>query len=92
MSLNILPQYQTPKPSRDRGEPVCDKSRLPAWAKNYRPYADCPLVCGKAKSFQGSGVANERVAWRCPDCGAEAEDVTADCCSRCGSCEPLVYR
>jgi rubrerythrin len=43
-------------------------------------------------SMAGSGLIDQRSAWRCADCGLESSDVTADCCPRCGSCEPLVYR
>ena len=38
-----------------------------------------------------SGTADERVAWRCPDCGLEI-DCEHESCERCGSSEPAELR
>lgn len=91
---NVIAAYQPPKDCRFGviGDAVLnDKLQPSAWELErgeYKPYASLrdPGVIDRG------GEIDSREAWRCPDCGVEAEDVTADCCPRCGSCEPLELR
>lgn len=85
-------RHAEPKP---RGGPGIDEQARPngiplyeCKSTKYQPYQAMRI----STAIGDSGVADERVCWRCPDCGVEASDVTADCCFRCGSCEALEYR
>lgn len=85
---NQLPAHQTPKNERreiKRGG--CSEYYLTDPRYNYTPYSDCPTQVTNKGAFQQSGEIDERVCWRCPDCGVERAPTSDawECCSRCGS-------
>jgi ribosomal protein L37E len=85
-----LERHQHPKPEEGRGgkanletKSLTDTtSSKYDWNQSLRNYSGVP----------DSGKWDQKTAWRCPDCGLEVQDVTEDCCSRCGSPEPAVFR
>lgn len=84
---NQLARYQIPKADRrerNRGGTTC-YSCDPKY--DYTPFDG-----GRPSTEFFSGTADEKKAWRCPDCGVEVQDVLSSCCSRCGSCEAAVWR
>lgn len=91
---NHLAAHQPPKDCRFGvvGEAVHnDKTQRSAWDLehgSYKPYASLrdPGV------IDGGGEIDSREAWRCPDCGAELQDVMSASCAKCGSVEPAEYR
>lgn len=92
---NTLASHQTPKCAD--GPPQAglavhnDKTQPSRWESSKYRYTPGAWSWVSTK-IGDSGEPDNRVAWRCPDCGRESDDVTADCCPRCGSCEPLELR
>ena len=86
--IDVRQKRAAPKPERPLVGHEASGVMAVGPSGNYRWYASLRDLAG----VSGSGESDDRVAWRCPDCGVEADDVTSDCCPRCGSCEPLEYR